>query len=73
MEAQDGFTLSFLGENNREALNICGTLSGREVNKVEQAGFLLFINDMNCTPAKHVQQPNKRTKQVQEKMDLVKK
>lgn len=37
MEAQDGFTLSFLGENNREALNICGTLSGREVNKVEQA------------------------------------
>ena len=39
MEAQDGFTLSFLGENNREALNICGTLSGRDVNKVEQAGL----------------------------------
>ena len=39
MTASWGFTLSFLGENNREALNICGTLSGREVNKVEQAGL----------------------------------
>lgn len=39
IEAQPGFTLSFLGENYREALNICGTLSGREVDKVEKTGL----------------------------------
>lgn len=39
MEKQEGFTLSFLGEEYREALKICGTLSGREVNKVEKTGL----------------------------------
>jgi flavin reductase (DIM6/NTAB) family NADH-FMN oxidoreductase RutF len=33
------FSLSFFGEQYREALNICGTLSGRNVNKVEKAGL----------------------------------
>jgi flavin reductase (DIM6/NTAB) family NADH-FMN oxidoreductase RutF len=38
-EVQDYFTLSFFDETYREALQICGTLSGREVNKVEKAGL----------------------------------
>ncbi len=35
----DGFTLSILPEKYREALNLCGTLSGRDVNKVQMAGL----------------------------------
>jgi flavin reductase (DIM6/NTAB) family NADH-FMN oxidoreductase RutF len=38
-EAQDCFTLCFFEEQYREALQICGTLSGRDVNKVEKAGL----------------------------------
>ncbi|MDR2358766.1 MAG: flavin reductase [Prevotellaceae bacterium] len=38
-EAQDCFTLCFFDEQYREALQICGTLSGRDVNKVEKAGL----------------------------------
>lgn len=38
-EAQDYFTLCFFDEQYREALQICGTLSGRDVNKVEKAGL----------------------------------
>ncbi|MDR1406310.1 MAG: flavin reductase [Prevotellaceae bacterium] len=38
-EAQDYFTLCFFEEQYREALQICGTLSGRDVNKVEKAGL----------------------------------
>jgi len=38
-EARDTFTLSFFDETYREALQICGSLSGRNVNKVEQAGL----------------------------------
>jgi flavin reductase (DIM6/NTAB) family NADH-FMN oxidoreductase RutF len=38
-ETNEYFTLCFFEENYREALEICGTLSGRDVNKVEKAGL----------------------------------
>ena len=37
------FTLSFFKEEYREALQICGTLSGRDVNKVEKAGITPYF------------------------------
>ena len=40
------FTLSFLPETERKALNICGSISGREVkNKWELAGLHPFYTD----------------------------
>ncbi len=38
-EKSDAFTLSFFKEEYRQALQICGTVSGRDVNKVEKAGI----------------------------------
>ena len=34
-----GFTLSFFNEEHREALNVCGRLSGRDVDKVSVSGL----------------------------------
>ena len=39
MEAGDRFTLSFFPEAFRGALNLCGTLSGRDVDKAARAGL----------------------------------
>lgn len=39
VENNDDLTLSFLPEQYREALKVCGTLSGRDCNKVEKAGL----------------------------------
>jgi flavin reductase (DIM6/NTAB) family NADH-FMN oxidoreductase RutF len=39
VENNDSLTLSFLPEQYREALRLCGTLSGRDCNKVEKAGL----------------------------------
>jgi flavin reductase (DIM6/NTAB) family NADH-FMN oxidoreductase RutF len=33
------FTLSFFGDQYREALNFCGTVSGRDVDKVKHTGL----------------------------------
>ena len=38
-EAQDRISLAFLGEDNREALNICGRKSGRDCDKLSLAGL----------------------------------
>ncbi len=38
-ERNDYFTLSFFDESYREALNICGTKSGRDTDKVKEAGL----------------------------------
>jgi flavin reductase (DIM6/NTAB) family NADH-FMN oxidoreductase RutF len=42
MENNKCFTLSFFDETYRKALNICGTQSGRSVDKVAQAGLTAF-------------------------------
>lgn len=39
MENSDGFTLSFFDGRYREALNLCGTRSGRDCDKVTEAGL----------------------------------
>lgn len=39
MENNAYFTLTFLGKENRKALNVCGSTSGRDVNKVEKSGL----------------------------------
>ena len=39
VDANDTFTLAFFGEEYRKALNLCGTVSGRDVDKVGEAGL----------------------------------
>lgn len=39
MEKNDYYTLSFYDEKYRSALNLCGTCSGRDVDKVKEAGL----------------------------------
>ncbi len=39
LEASDCFTLSFFGEEYRKALSLCGSKSGRDVDKVKECGF----------------------------------
>jgi flavin reductase (DIM6/NTAB) family NADH-FMN oxidoreductase RutF len=39
VDANETFTLSFFDERYRDALNICGTKSGRNTNKVQEAGL----------------------------------
>ena len=39
MEREEGFTLSFLGDGGRKALEICGSLSGRDTDKAKAAGL----------------------------------
>ncbi len=38
-EKEDRFSVAFLGEENRSALKLCGTLSGRDTDKLEKAGL----------------------------------
>lgn len=45
VDANDTFTLSFYPKTCREALNICGTLSGRDVDKVKKAGLTPYFTD----------------------------
>ena len=39
MEENDYYTLSFYNEKYRKQLNICGTQSGRDIDKVKATGF----------------------------------
>jgi len=39
IEQNDRLTLSFYGEEYRQALQICGTKSGRDTDKVKECGF----------------------------------
>lgn len=45
VDASEYFTLSFYGEEYRKALQLCGTVSGRDTNKVEQAGLTPYFVD----------------------------
>lgn len=38
-EEADIFTLSFLGKENKKILNLCGTVSGRDTDKLEASGL----------------------------------
>ena len=39
VEREENFTLSFFGEEYRSALALCGSKSGREIDKIAQAGL----------------------------------
>jgi flavin reductase (DIM6/NTAB) family NADH-FMN oxidoreductase RutF len=39
MEREEGFTISFLDASRKKALEICGSMSGREGDKAEAAGI----------------------------------
>lgn len=41
LEKSDYFTLAFFSEEWRDALTLCGTKSGREIDKVNECGFSL--------------------------------
>lgn len=41
LEKSDYFTLAFFGDEWRDALTLCGTKSGREIDKVNECGFSL--------------------------------
>ncbi|WP_297430631.1 flavin reductase [Clostridium sp.] len=46
VDSNDTFTLSFFKEDYRKSLNICGSLSGRNVDKVKEANLSpVFDND----------------------------
>ena len=39
IDAQEFFSISFMGKEYREALNYCGSHSGRDTDKVANAGL----------------------------------
>ena len=39
VDREEYFTLSFFGEEYRKALSLCGSKSGRDVDKVKECGF----------------------------------
>lgn len=39
MEESDTFSLAFFGEKHREALNFCGSASGRDCDKLKECGL----------------------------------
>ena len=39
LENNDNFTLSFFSKEYKKALNICGTKSGRDIDKISEAGL----------------------------------
>lgn len=45
VDANDTFTVSFLPEQYREALNLCGKISGRDEDKITKAGLTLAYED----------------------------
>ncbi|MGS2499705.1 flavin reductase [Clostridioides difficile] len=45
VDSNDTFTVAFFDETYREALNICGTISGRDTNKIEKAGLTPYFVD----------------------------
>ncbi len=50
MEEEERFTLSFLGSENQRIHKICGTKSGREVDKIKETGLLpLFTGQGGVT------------------------
>ena len=46
MESSDGFTLSFFEETYRDALNLCGTRSGRNFDKVSEASLTPHFTEL---------------------------
>ncbi len=48
IENNEVFTLSFFSEEYRKALTLCGTKSGRDTDKVKEAGITPYEPAQNC-------------------------
>ncbi len=46
IESTDGFTLTFFDEKHRDALNLCGTKSGRDIDKVAETGLTPHFTEL---------------------------
>lgn len=51
MEKAENFTLSFFGEEYRKALEICGTKSGRDIDKAAETGLTPVSGEASGTTA----------------------
>lgn len=49
MEQNDTYTLTFFPDGYREALNICGSKSGRDIDKARETGLIPIEVDGNVT------------------------
>ena len=45
VDQEEYFTLSFLGEESRKALQLCGSKSGRDTDKIKECGFTVQVAD----------------------------
>lgn len=45
IEREERFSLSFFGREQREALKLCGSKSGRDIDKITAAGLTLTLTD----------------------------
>ena len=54
------FTLTFLQDGNREALNLMGTKSGRDMDKMHDSGLTSSKSRAASTPSAFYQRPWKR-------------
>lgn len=45
MEKHDTFTLSFFNDKYRDALKLCGSKSGKDINKTAETGLTPVMND----------------------------
>ena len=48
LDENEYFTLSFFGEDYRKQLALCGSKSGREVDKVKECGFTVLTGEGNA-------------------------
>ncbi|MFH0896331.1 MAG: flavin reductase family protein [Bacteroidota bacterium] len=48
MEKGDFYTLSFFGEKCREELKLCGSRSGKQIDKVKETGLTPALTDNNA-------------------------
>ena len=48
VEREDYFTLSFFGQEYRKALALCGSKSGRDMDKVKECGFTVAAGEGNA-------------------------
>lgn len=52
VERESSFTLSFFNESYRKALTLCGTKSGREIDKAKEAELTPYEPSENCVAFK---------------------
>ena len=45
LEANTHFSLNFFGEQYRDCLNLCGSKSGRDINKMKESGLNPFFEE----------------------------